>query len=418
MILQLFQQRVQSSRPLTFLTTPSNKRYTSQRLLTNATAICPPSKILFFQPSQARPFRRAAVYAYRDVTPCWPRRVSVSRTMRACNRTKYARGHMRERRNQLQCTGTMERRVSYKQCTRLPVKPAEKEGRNPSGCKHFRFPWNKTIFFFDFFVKKEHEDLGSELRTVRRMENRYQKLYNKFYTCQREIPSIVFSLKEIYNLFVQGIIKHPYLFPTTKLKLKIFPVEQISTIHKIYVFHVDPPWWTRFGAQMLSVIMYLRNIHLAQNETVGTNPHRQAHRPTFNPRKHRTRVHAHSSLVTLATKSFKGCPTIRILLLRASDLRVRVRSGVQSARNGWRGTLKIGARRGERSTRNRDQVSRMGTSRNRAIQSIHDSGILARLRKLNWNRLVPERDRNGAAQGEAGTDIAFARWSIHRGGWN
>lgn len=42
MILQLFhhiQQRVQSSRPLTFLTTPSNKRYTSQRLLTNATAI-------------------------------------------------------------------------------------------------------------------------------------------------------------------------------------------------------------------------------------------------------------------------------------------------------------------------------------------------------------------------------------------
>lgn len=143
MILQLFhhiQQRVQSSRPLTFLTTPSNKRYTSQRLLTNATAICPPSKILFFQPSQARPFRRAAVYAYRDVTPCWPRRVSVSRTMRACNRTKYAREHMRERRNQLHCTGTMERRVSYKQCTRLPVKPAEKEGRNPSGCKHFRFP--------------------------------------------------------------------------------------------------------------------------------------------------------------------------------------------------------------------------------------------------------------------------------------
>lgn len=167
---------------------------------------------------------------------------------------------------------------------------------------------------------------------------------------------------------------------------------------------------------MLSITMYLHNIHLSQNETVGTKP--QAHRPMFNPRKHRTRVHAHSS--ALATKSFKGCPPhdTNPPFTGGSFLRVRVRFGVQSARNGRRGALKIGARRGERSTRNRDQVSRMGTSRNRAIQSIHDSGILARLRKLNWNRLVPERDRNGAAQGEAGTDIAFARWSIHRGGWN
>lgn len=137
----------------------------------------------------------------------------------------------------------------------------------------------------------------------------------------------------------------------------------------------------RFGAQILSITMYLHNIHLSQNETVGTKP--QAHRPTFNPRKHRTRVHAHSS--ALATKSFKGCPPhdTNPPFTGGSFLRVRVRFGVQSARNGRRGALKIGARRGERSTRNRDQVSRMGTSRNRAIQSIHDSGILARLRKLN-----------------------------------
>lgn len=92
MILQLFhhiQQRVQSSRPLTFLATPSNKRYTSQRLLTNATAICPSSKILFFQPSQARPFRRAAVYAYRDVTPCWPRRRWAVQCARAIVRNMH-----------------------------------------------------------------------------------------------------------------------------------------------------------------------------------------------------------------------------------------------------------------------------------------------------------------------------------------
>lgn len=52
----------------------------------------------------------------------------------------------------------------------------------------------RLFFFFDFFVKKEHENLGSELRTVRRMENRYQKLYNKFYTRVREKYHRLYSL--------------------------------------------------------------------------------------------------------------------------------------------------------------------------------------------------------------------------------